>query len=402
MRRWFCFLGKDKMAVDRNIVRLAVMPALGAMLLLAAAASIGCDSNSFVPPRPEELGGTGTATSVPVPNATPDSAGLELASARSVEIVLAPRDGDEAAIWQGAALKQSGNDKIKVKVAIVSAEKPQTKQMELVRAAMARNPRVLVVEPIDPADVALAQAVAETRAQGIPVILLGSALSANSSVPPSPSGRATAPLVVVAPPPFASSAGELVAAAIRNAKAAELDPNGGALIVSSTVGDRFVPERLDALRAALKTAGITPVDEIQVTNDYNAGEKLVRESLSAHPKIVLLFSVDYTSTAAIRGLLNVKNDSPFVVAACYTSDTNIQDVSRQAPVAAAVDFTPVRLLRKSIATAASLSQGKVIPSPAELSMIVDDMPLHAVALRAAIANARKLKDQAKDEAKDGK
>ena len=128
----------------------------------------------------------------------------------------------------------------------------------------------------------------------------------------------------------------------------------------------------------------------------------MRERLSAHPKFVLLFSVDYASTVAIRGLLNVKNDSPFVVAACYTSDTNIQDVSRQAPVAAAVEFTPVRLLRKAIATAASLSQGKVIPSPAEMSMVVDDMPSHAAMLRAAIANARNLKDQAKDEAKDGK
>ena len=46
-------------------------------------------------------------------------------------------------------------------------------------------------------------------------------------------------------------------------------------------------------------------------------------------------------------------------------------------VAAAVDFTPVRLLRKAIATAASLAQGKVISSPAELAVVVDDRPAHA-------------------------
>ena len=332
----------------------------------------------------------------------PDVAGQEFASARAVEIVLAPREGDEAAIWQGAARTQSGHEKIKVKVAITGADRPQAKQIDLVREAMARNPRVLVVEPIDPADVALAQAVADTRAQGIPVILVGRALSAQSTVPPSPSGTATAPLVVVAPPPFASSAREMVAAAIRNAKAAELDPNGGAIIVSSTVGDRFMPERLDAIREALKTAGITPVDEIRVDNDSKAGEKLVKESLSAHPKFALIFSVDYASTAAIRGLLNLKDDSPFVVAACYTSDVNFQDISRQAPVAAAVEFTPVRLLRKAIATAASLSQGKVIPSPAELNMAVEDQPSHAVVMRAGIANAKKLKAEPKTDAKGGK
>jgi hypothetical protein len=33
---------------------------------------------------------------------------------------------------------------------------------------------------------------------------------------------------------------------------------------------------------------------------------------------------------------------------------------------------------------------------------VDDMPLHAAALRAGIANARKLKDEAKNETRDGK
>ena len=152
MRRWFCFLDKDKMPTHRNAVRLAGIPALGAMLLLTAAASIGCDSNSFVPPRPEELRGTGTTTSVPLKDAPSAPAGLELASARAVEIVLAPRDGDEAEVWKSAARTQSGHEKIKVKVAIAAADQPKSKQIELIREAMARHPRVLVVEPADPAD----------------------------------------------------------------------------------------------------------------------------------------------------------------------------------------------------------------------------------------------------------
>jgi hypothetical protein len=400
MRRWFCFLDKDTMPTDRNAVRLAGIPALGAMLLLTAAASIGCDSNSFVPPRPEELGGTGTTTSKPLKDAAPAAASLEIASARAVEVVLAPREGDDAEVWKSAARTQSGHEKIKVKVAITGTDQPKTKQIELVREAMARHPRVLIVEPADPADVALAQAVAETRAQGIPVVLLGGPLTGDKSAAASPSASATAPLVVVAPPSFSSSARELVAAAIRNANAADLDPTGGAIIVINTISDRYVTERVAAIREALKTVGISLVDEIRFANDFKTGENLVKESLKAHPKSVLIFTVDHVSTSTIRGQLSLKDDAPFLVAGCYTSDMNIQDISNQIAVAAVVEFTPVRLLRKAIATAANLAQGNVVPSHVELSMVVDDRAAHTAGLRAAIANARKAKEAAKEATKD--
>ncbi|HEX3448432.1 MAG TPA: hypothetical protein VHS97_09280, partial [Isosphaeraceae bacterium] len=88
------------------------------------------------------------------------------------------------------------------------------------------------------------------------------------------------------------------------------------------------------------------------------------------------------------------------VAGCYTSDANMHDTSMQMAVAAAVDFTPVRLLRKAIATAASLAQGKVISSPAELTVAVEDRPGHAASLRAAVANAKKTADEKSGTAKE--
>ena len=401
MRRWFCFLDKEKMLAHRIEVRCASTTIFGAMLVITAAALFGCDSTSWVPPQPEELRETASSIPIPLKDASPDPALVELASARSVEIVLAPREGDEAEFWKSAARTQSGHEKIKVKIAITGADQPRTKQLELVREAMARHPRVLIVEPVDPADVELAQAVTETRAQGIPVVLLGMPLTSDKSAAAGSSASTTAPLVVVAPPPFSSSARELVAAAIRNAKAAELDPNGGAIIVINSIGDRFIPDRVAAFREALKTAGITPVEEIRFDNEAAAGEKLVRASLKAHPKCILLFTVDYMSTSSIRSLLSgggsfrpASNDSskdeiPFVVAGCYTGDTNVQDIGMQPAVAAVVDFTPVRLLRKAIVTAVSLSQGKVISSPVELPLAVEDRPHHAARLRAAVANAKK-------------
>jgi len=392
MRRRFCFLEYDKVSIHRAAVRSAGISAVGAMLLLVAAGLIGCDSNSFVPPRPDELRETGATVSVPLKDALPAPASVEIASARAVEIVLAPRDGDEAEVWKNAARTQSGHEKIKVKAVIAKPDEPKSTQIALVREAMARNPRVLIVEPADPADSALAQAVAETRAHGIPVVLLGKPLTGDNKAPATASAITAAPLVLVAPPPFASSAREVVTATIRNAKAAELDPNGGALIVINTAGDQFTTERIAGIREALKAAGITPIEEVKFADDAPTGENLVKESLKAHPTIGMIFSVDYKSTLAIRALMNPKAEVPLFAAGCYTSDTNIHDLGNQPSVAAAVDFTPVRLLRKAISTAASLAQGKVIASPAELAVVVDDRPQHALGLRAAVANERKAKE----------
>jgi ABC-type sugar transport system substrate-binding protein len=408
MRRWFFAFDNVQMGAHGNVFRWASRAAVGAMLLSTAVAAIGCDSNSFVPPQPEELRGTGTTLPIPLKDAAPDSALLELASARSFEIVLAPRDGDEAELWRSAARMQSGIDKIKNKVAITSASNPRSNQIELIREAMTRNPRALIVEPVDPSDGALVEAIAETRAKGIPVVLFGVPITVDKFASPSPSTSALAPLVVVAPPSFSSSARELVASAIRNAKTAELDPNGGAILLINTIGDAFISARAVAIREALNTAGISPVEEIRFDGDTAAGEKLVKESLKAHPKSILLFTVDYASTVAVRSLLSAgftfgrapKSDESsgpkevplFVVAGCYTSDTNMQDTSIQTGVAAVAEFTPVRLLRKAIATATNLSQGKTVSSPVELMVTVDDRPLHAGKLRAAVANAKKPPD----------
>jgi hypothetical protein len=366
--------------------------ALGSILIVWAVASIGCDSNAFVPPQPEELRGAATTITTPIKDPAAAPGGGEIASVRAIEIVLAPRDGDEAEIWKSAARTQAGHEKVKIKPAIADPAQPKSKQIDLVREAMARNPRVLIVEPEEPADSALAAAIEETRAKGIPVVLVGKGLAGDKPASAASADSTRAPLIVVTPRPFAPSARELVAAAVRNATQAGLEPKAGAILVINTKGDQFQTERVDELKKGLQNDGITQVIEIAITGDTPANEKLVKETLKAHPNISLVFSVDYASTVAIRGVLGGKGDSPIVVAGCYTSDSNMQDITNQMTVAAAVDFTPVRLLRKAVTTAALLSQGKVVASPAELSIVVEDRPIHAQAIKAAVANAKNAKE----------
>lgn len=87
------------------------------------------------------------------------------------------------------------------------------------REAVARHPQALIVEPGDPADKELAKAIHEAQAAKVPVVLLDRPLAQGA-------GNTGAPTILVEPEPFADSARQLVASAIRNAKNAKLDPRG--------------------------------------------------------------------------------------------------------------------------------------------------------------------------------
>ena len=159
-------------------------------------------------------------------------------------------------------------------MSILGEDELPAHQLELVREAIAREPLALVVEPADPTDTQMAEALEKARAAGIPVILVNRPLAGTDSkqaatkpnhaatkkesgdskgtVTPGAHDNSTSqearPFVLVAPPSFTQSARQLVASAIRNAMNAKLDPKGGAVIVINTVGDPFIHERTTAIR----------------------------------------------------------------------------------------------------------------------------------------------------------
>ena len=114
---------------------------------------------------------------------------------------------------------------------------------------------------------------------------------------PSPSAasiKRQTPLVVVAPQPFASSARQLVAAAIRNAKVAELDPGGGAVIADQHRRRSVHPSGPPRSKTPSRPRE-SPTSRRCGFEAIEAGEKLLKESLKAHPKIVMVFAVDSVS-----------------------------------------------------------------------------------------------------------
>ena len=184
-----------------------------------------------------------------------------------------------------------------------------SQQVELVREAVARHPLALIVEPADPTDTRMAEAIQKAQADGIPVVLLNRPLATTASnadaakatdaarkestappaaARPGPSGTplSTGPasLVLVAPPSFTESARQLVASAIRNAKNAKLDPKGGAVVrdqsQSATLfirrANRRHPDRAQGQRNH-------HVEEISFSKSAEDGAKLLKEKLKRIP-----------------------------------------------------------------------------------------------------------------------
>ena len=309
MKRWFRVRGKRETATKRNVNRLLGRLVGVSLLISATGMSIGCDSDSFVPPRPEELrsivGGAtdtanGSATSVGVP-----------ASGKAIELILDRHGADETEYLKTAARTQAGHDKAKIKIAFLGEKESSSIQAGLVREALAKHPLALVLEPADPSDPGLALAVREAsgcrhsggRLRACPLAgsqpveaAHGETKSAKADTSPAPvqsqsqggqtssGSRPAAPLVLVTPVSFAPTAKLLVASAIRNAKNSGLDPEGGAVLLLDTKSDNLVEPRVTAVREALKDAGITKIKEIPFESDNTRATNLLLEYLNANPR----------------------------------------------------------------------------------------------------------------------
>ena len=389
MRRWFRFPRRIKRSTSSIAVRPRRVPAGAALVVMAAWASLGCDSFSFVPPQPEELRGTGDL--VPV--------------AKSIELVLGPHEPDELEVWKSQARMQAGIDKVKLR--IDDPAESSTTQADQVRAALTHLPAVLVVEFAGKADPPLMRAIDEAREKGIPVVLVGHrpdgdkpASGAAGEVKTKSTGSAArpAPLVLVTPQSFDVPAGQLVAAAIRSIQVAGLEPGKAAIFVVNDKGDSFAPGRVLALKNALKAVGITTIDEVRFTGDNKAAEKAVEASLQANPKTLLVLTFDSSTTSVLKEVIKADIDHRFVVAGCYTSEEFVGDLSRMVNVAAVAEFTPTRLLRKAISTAVSLAQKRDVPPVVEFRINVSESVASPATVKAQAIQWKEAKE-AKEKAK---
>ncbi len=362
--------------------------AIVGVVIAVALTSFGCDSGSLLPPENPELRGEAGATQVAVTDSTLARTVSDLAPqpARPIELILNQHDPDYLEVLKTSARTQAGLDKFKLKISVLGADGAPAKQSEIIREALTHHPRALVIEPADLNDPELAKSVDAAEAQGISVVMVGHPLPGAKKAADTAAAKGSASAgargsVVALEPHFAESAKQMVAAAIRIAQVSELQISGGAMLVIKEGNDPFVAERDQAIKDALKAAGITLVEEVKMLADVKASEKLLSERIKANSKVVLIFAVDSVSANAMREALSADIDNRLLIAAAYTTDDQFNTIGRIPNVAAVAEFTPTRIIRRALTTANNLAQGKETPAIVDFRVNVIESPVNSNVLR---------------------
>jgi ABC-type sugar transport system substrate-binding protein len=284
---------------------------------------------------------------------------------------------------QNSARLQAGLDKVRIQIAIAGEKQDPRSQADLVRTAVARKPLALVVEPADPADPDLAEAVARARERGIVVVVVAHPLTAPESGPSkSPDeARRGGPVIRVVPESFATSAKALVAAAANNARNAKLALEAGAILAVDTTSDPLVEDRVRALVTALRDAGIRLAHEVRYAGDSNEGEKKLDDLLEGDRKACIVLGADVTSTRGAYALTSKKAEKrPYVVAG-YTADESEASATRMGEYAGIAAFSADRLIRKAVATANLAAAGQKFPEQVEMLVPIHVSPANSAGPR---------------------
>jgi hypothetical protein len=181
-------------------------------------------------------------------------------------------------------------------------------------------------------------------------------------------------VISVVPEPFAVSAGQIVEAAVNNARNIGFAPEGGALLAINTDSDRLAAARAEALREALRSSGVTTIKEVLFARDIGVVKSKLVELIKANPKIGMVLSNDHVGlTASFQAMNDLGEERPYVIAG-YTSDESSATMTRSGEFAGAAVYSAERLLRKAITTAVSAARGEKLPDRVELMVPVNLSP----------------------------
>lgn len=237
--------------------------------LAALAALQGCGLDSFAPPRPEGLERPGSGASSARSSSLAGGSASTAGAAQGIELIEGSLNAADQEALTTIARVQAGTEGMRLQVSVAGDKGNPTDAPGLIKAALARKPRVIVLDlfnEFDPDNKETADLIDEARGKGIPFVILhrpGASDKDKKETSESSTTAGLAPRVYVTPESFDRSADTIVTAAIRNAKNAKLDPKDGAAIMINLTSDPLYQERVKALRGALTKAGIDAIDEVQ-------------------------------------------------------------------------------------------------------------------------------------------
>lgn len=364
----------------RWTVRVRVGFVLAASMIGAAAP--GCSDGDFVPPPPD-LGDAGASREAGPTAAVPRAGTATATSAgpvRRIDFIPSRRmDPDQAAVELAGARTQAGYERARLHIlpddesgtSAGPGHGPRdSSQAELVRASLAGKPSALVVDPDDPADKGLARAVQEARNARVPVVVIARPIAGAGEA----KAPGMAPMLLVAPQPFAESARRIVELSSRNLRNARLDPAGGAVILVTIGGDRLIPDRVAALREALAAARITAVTELRISKDLDAAAATLTKQLKDNPKPGMVLFVDYNGSLVSNKVAgDLGEQRPFVQAG-YSSDENRARTTMAGNYAALAEYEPTRLIRRAVSVAIAAAQGRESKDREAMAITVLESP----------------------------
>lgn len=331
----------------------------------------GCDSASFVPPRPAQLSGEAAGA---VHAAGPAGAivGNSSPSAHTIEVIAGPLEGMDSEALLSVARIEAGLHAVLVDVQVAGQKGNPSKASDLVESVAARKPLALVLFFLDENEPEMARTIAAARGKGVPVLVVAGP-KARPTAPGTKeaSGKevaaaTSAALIHVVPESFQEAVQSMVAAAVRNARNARLRPEDGAVLMVNKQGDPLVPERARAFRDALKSAGITAIDEIHFDPELKPTRKKVVELMRANLKPVIIVSAEHIGlTASFEAMNDLREGRPYVVAG-FTHEESGSNMTKMGEFAAIAVFSPERLLRKAVSVAAAIGRGERVPDPVEV------------------------------------
>jgi ribose transport system substrate-binding protein len=301
----------------------------------------GCDSGSDGAPRAK---GINASIDEPAP---PDATGSKLVTM----LMPQPIPNDELVIWRQVAMEEGGRQAaesgIVLEVQILAPGDPPAKQVEQVRAAVAKGSAALIVVAADAK--AVAPALIEARDKGVPVVLLSR---------PVPVEGKPFPLVAIAP--LEPSARELVGTALLVAKDRGLG-DAPALLVVKDPPDEHTEARVAAMEAALAEAKVPLRKTMHITAYPEEAGDMIAEELKARPDVSMVLADEDQGFSGIdTALFKLGLEKPPAMGA-YVYDPKFKSQVRMGNGAALVNRRVQAMAARAVLVAVALVEGKPLP-----------------------------------------
>jgi ABC-type sugar transport system substrate-binding protein len=332
----------------------------------------GCDSTSFVPPRPPELSRSptaaaktsGAAPSPSVPPATTSPAAAAgakplptpTARARLVELILARPASLDRSYLEQFLRRETGIKKCAFRVFSPQDNEPMSpgQLAGKIRTAAKRSTGALILEPVDAPEVR--EALREAESRGLGVVLLDSPLPATSSGKPNP---------FVTFKGFAEAAKQLVETVADDARVLRLPADGTTLVIENRDKDFYSRDRLESITSALKAAG-RAYDIVSFDGEQKGAAEVVLEYLETHPKLTfILADHDFGVAGAFDAREQWKKASKnmFAIGGYFACDARLTQ-SVKDHVQGLVDRNVEGYARKALQVALDLMEGQPVPERA--------------------------------------